>query len=170
MENSWNGWRWSLWELLVIGDTESQLDTSCKQVRPPVKGVGYIQLSCWPRGSSRNSQTAQAFGKQILLSANWQWAPIAEDDSGVPVLKATPTQVFWPWRSWTAAYMEPSLLCFRLFGVGRYLQSTARESWTPIQPQKCHKTLAYNVSCLKMMLGQWLHITCWSNSPMSDLI
>lgn len=101
MENSWNGWRWSLWELLVIGDTESQLDTSCKQVRPPVKGVVYIQLSCWPRGSSRNSQTAQAFGKQILLSANWQWAPIAEDDSGVPVLKATPTQLFWPWRSWT---------------------------------------------------------------------
>ena len=35
-------------------DTESQLTISCCQARLPVVGLGYIRLSCWPRGPNGN--------------------------------------------------------------------------------------------------------------------
>ena len=46
-------------------DTESQLAISCHQMKLPVPGLVYIQLTLWPKGSYRNPQTAHAVAKTM---------------------------------------------------------------------------------------------------------
>ena len=68
-----------------MGETELQLDISCHPMKLPVLGIGYIQLSCWPKGSHGNSQTTQAVVRTIGCSS--------QTDGKAPVLKITPTQL-----------------------------------------------------------------------------
>jgi hypothetical protein len=68
-----------------MGETELQLDISCHQMKLPVLGIGYIPLSCWPKGSHGNSQTTQAVVRTIGCSS--------QTDGKAPVLKITPTQL-----------------------------------------------------------------------------
>lgn len=51
-------------------ETKFQFDISYHQIMFPGPGLGYIKLSCWPKGSCWNPQTAQAATKTIykLLS------------------------------------------------------------------------------------------------------
>ena len=47
-----------------MGQENPQLDILCHQVKPPVPGMGFILLSCWPKGSHGNLQT-QVVAKTI---------------------------------------------------------------------------------------------------------
>lgn len=46
-------------------ETESQLAILCHQMKLPAPGLGYIQLSCWPKGFHGNPQTTQAVAKTV---------------------------------------------------------------------------------------------------------
>ena len=52
----------------IMVDTTDPLDNSCHQMKLPVLGIGYIPLSCWPKGSHGNSQTTQAVAKTVSCS------------------------------------------------------------------------------------------------------
>lgn len=67
-----------------MGKMKSQLGISCFQVRLPVAGLGYIQLSCWQKGSHGNSQTTQAVTKTKGC--------FTKTDSGVQLPETTPIQ------------------------------------------------------------------------------
>ena len=66
-------------------ETESQLTISCHQMKLPVLTLGYIQLSCWSKGSLGNPQTTWAIDKAIGCSL--------QTDSKTPSLKTTPKQL-----------------------------------------------------------------------------
>lgn len=46
-------------------ETEPQLDISSHQMKLLVTGTGYIQFSCWSKGSHQNPQTIQDIAKAI---------------------------------------------------------------------------------------------------------
>lgn len=49
-------------------ETKFQFDISYHQIMFLGPGLGYIKLSCWPKGSCWNPQTAQAATKTINCS------------------------------------------------------------------------------------------------------
>ena len=49
---------------------EPLLAISCHPGKLPVLGLGYIQLSCWAKGSHGNPQITQAINENMLLPTN----------------------------------------------------------------------------------------------------
>lgn len=65
-----------------MGQENPQLDILCHQVKPPVPGMGFILLSCWPKGS----QTSQGIAK--VMSAMTMPRPEASIPQTSPYLPA----------------------------------------------------------------------------------
>lgn len=119
----------------------------CSQARLPVVGLDVTQLNCWPGVSHLNPKQAWllltqrvAFSKLTAVSHYWGQHPFIEHEEA----KLVPT-----WRR--HSYVLDSFL-----GEESLLEPK-REMWKT-------KSLSYNLSCTRNMLGQWLHIMCGNSS------
>lgn len=97
-------------------------------------GLQSSELSCWPRGSHENLQTAQAIAKAKVCCL--------QTEIKAPLLRTNPHRIYWIWRSRTDVYMEPSALSLSLFGTERYSVHFQKRN---ININPAIKTLTYNL-------------------------
>lgn len=66
---------------LVIGEAMPQVDIVYYQVKPPVPGMAYVLLSCWPKGFPGNSTTAKIFPRLLVPFHNLMVRSTSEDST-----------------------------------------------------------------------------------------
>lgn len=124
---------------------------SCHQMHLPLSGLGYTSLSCWPKGTLKQSRQLPSYR---LLSTNWQQGSTAEDNT-----YTTP----WRQRNWGVGYTDPPPLRWRKSRYRKVLHKLPKEKRKHQPSSKVFCSTV--VSWLQYMIVQWWHKACGSHQP-----
>lgn len=130
---------------------ESQWTIFCYQRKLLVQKPGYNQWSCRSEGFHGHPQATQLVTK--IIGAFYR-----EQDL---IAKTNTHTTHWTWGGWTGAYIEFSPPSSSVFYRGTYSDGYQKRN---INTHPISKTLIYNLTSWKNMLGQLWHKS-WRNAP-----